>query len=80
MCRRTTIDQFFDAYDFCLADWLIGLCTYQPVVMAKAEQRYKDFLSDLLVTGEIDESHHKRYLDYWSKACNQKKEEFNNGK
>lgn len=80
MCREVTIDYFHDVHSACFADWFIGLCTYQPVVMSSADQKYKDFLFYCVSAGIIDQHHYDIYLNNWSEECRQKLEEFNNGK
>ena len=79
MCRNVTID-FVHMQCAAYADsWNLGLWTYQPGLMAKAEQDYRSFLYFLFHSGNIGQKEHDALLNDWHEERANILEVFNNG-
>lgn len=79
MCRDVTIDYVHMQRVACAESWNLGLWTYQPGLMAKAEQDYRSFLYFLLQSGNVGQQEHDALLDDWHKERANILEVFNNG-
>lgn len=79
MCRDVTIDYVHMQRAACADSWVLGLWTYQPSLMAKAEQDYKSFLYYLLCSGNVGQKEHDALLNDWYEERANILEVFNNG-
>lgn len=79
MCRDVTIDYVYMQHVVCAESWNLGLWTYQPGLMAKAEQDYRSFLYFLFHSGNIGQQEYDALLTDWHKERANVLEVFNNG-
>lgn len=79
MCRDVTIDFVHAQRVACADGWNLGLWTYQPSLMAQAEQEYTNFLYYLLSSGSVSQEQHDSLLNDWHKERANILEVFNNG-